>query len=82
MRNRRRFGGGAFVGGRGGIELAPIGAEVEADARRTAQEIFQRMARLLPLQLHGVKYPSLTPGYPRMELPADNSHHFQIFHSA
>ena len=36
-------GGNAFVGGRGGIELAPIGAEREADARRTAQEIFQRM---------------------------------------
>ncbi|MFV0601890.1 MAG: hypothetical protein ACK5NE_08745 [Brachymonas sp.] len=37
-------GGTVFVGGRGGIELAPIGAELEADARRTAQEIFQRMA--------------------------------------
>jgi TPR repeat protein len=37
-------GGNAFVGGRGGIELAPIGAELEADARRIAQEIFQRMA--------------------------------------
>ena len=37
-------GGNAFVDGRGGIELAPIGAELEADARRSAQEIFQRMA--------------------------------------
>jgi TPR repeat protein len=37
-------GGNAFVDGRSGIELAPISAELEADARRTAQEIFQRMA--------------------------------------
>lgn len=36
-------GGNVFVGGRGGIELAPISAEREADARRTAQAIFERM---------------------------------------
>jgi len=37
-------GGSAFVDGRDGIDLAPISAERESEARRTAQEIFQRMA--------------------------------------
>jgi len=36
-------GGSMFVGGRGGIELVPLSAEREVDARRAAQEIFQRI---------------------------------------
>ena len=36
-------GGPIFVAGRNGIELAPIGAEAEAAARRAAQEMFHRL---------------------------------------
>jgi hypothetical protein len=36
-------GGNAFVGGRDGVHIDPLGAEQAAIARRTAQEIFQRI---------------------------------------
>jgi hypothetical protein len=36
-------GGNVFVDGRDGIDLIPLSAELDAEARRFAQEIFRRM---------------------------------------
>lgn len=36
-------GGNAFVGGRGGIDLIPLSAELDVEVRCVAQEIFKRM---------------------------------------
>ena len=35
------IGGPAFVGGRGGVELAPIDSELEAAARESAEKLYQ-----------------------------------------